>query len=212
MTKTTQQRGICQCCGRQQAVLASGLMSKHGYTVDDGWFNGVCTGQDFKPMQHDITQTGVVCSMVQGQVDDLLHRAGLIESGEITPTTVNTGMMVRTPEGGFVAEVLPWDKANAYQQKREVQSMVWGMRNRANAGAAWIAQMQALAAKYHGQALMEVKKDATAPEAITIGEVRIYKGRTVKASSVSGGKVKVILGAGFNTEITTRMWRTLAKA
>lgn len=39
--------GHCQCCGAQQK-LPKGVLSKHGYTVDWGFFNGVCQGAGHK--------------------------------------------------------------------------------------------------------------------------------------------------------------------
>lgn len=45
----TQTRGICQCCGREQAVLnGTGFMSQHGYTVKNGWCHSgdIATGRD----------------------------------------------------------------------------------------------------------------------------------------------------------------------
>src|SRR5690349_9600304 len=38
--------GTCQACGRQQAVDNTVLhkIAKHGYTVNFGYFNGVCFG------------------------------------------------------------------------------------------------------------------------------------------------------------------------
>lgn len=67
MTKSTkiQLRGNCPCCGRDQAVLASGRMSKHGYTVEQGWFQGVCSGDSHAPMQKD----RVVTDRIIAQVD-----------------------------------------------------------------------------------------------------------------------------------------------
>lgn len=49
MAKSTHQ-GICQGCGRMQK-LPNGKLSKHGYTVDNGWFNGVCMGSDHLPFE-----------------------------------------------------------------------------------------------------------------------------------------------------------------
>ena len=51
MTTATQTRGHCQLCGRQQAVR--GGMSAHGYTVANGWFQGVCQGHHHKPLETD---------------------------------------------------------------------------------------------------------------------------------------------------------------
>jgi hypothetical protein len=46
-------RGHCQLCGAIQAidVLHRGLVAKHGYTVDGGYFNGTCPGSD-RPNLH----------------------------------------------------------------------------------------------------------------------------------------------------------------
>lgn len=53
-THTATHNGTCQACGRVQAVgPKTGLLAKHGYTVDWGFFNGTCPGSDHKPLQHD---------------------------------------------------------------------------------------------------------------------------------------------------------------
>jgi hypothetical protein len=52
MAKATH-NGTCQACGRDQAVRANGLLAKHGYTVDFGFFNGTCHGSDHLPLEHD---------------------------------------------------------------------------------------------------------------------------------------------------------------
>lgn len=49
MSKATH-KGTCQCCGNVQK-LPSGVLSKHGYTVDFGWFNGVCMGAGHLPFE-----------------------------------------------------------------------------------------------------------------------------------------------------------------
>ena len=45
--------GTCQACGRNHVVKAGGVMAKHGYTVDWGYFNGVCGGSDERPLELD---------------------------------------------------------------------------------------------------------------------------------------------------------------
>jgi hypothetical protein len=42
--------GSCQCCGAQQK-LPGDILSKHGYTVEYGWFSGVCKGSGHKPFE-----------------------------------------------------------------------------------------------------------------------------------------------------------------
>lgn len=205
-----QQRGICQCCGRQQAVMASGYMSKHGYTVQDGWFSGVCTGQNYAPMQHSIAQVEVICAMVQTQVDELRARADKMAKGEIHPDTVSTGRFVYSQEARRnVAETVAWADAKAYQQVEEVNRLVWGMQSRANAGSQWIRNMQDLAARTHGQPLVEVKMDAEAgPAPVKAGDKKELHGRTIVAQRVQGGNVFVQLREGFTTKFSTRKWRS----
>ena len=62
--KDNQIRGHCQCCGNQQAVV-SGHMSKHGYTVEHGWFQGVCTGESYKPIELERTVTNKIMAAVK---------------------------------------------------------------------------------------------------------------------------------------------------
>tara|TARA_R100000734_G_C3307450_1_gene98043 strand:+ start:751 stop:1320 length:570 start_codon:yes stop_codon:yes gene_type:complete len=52
MNRKHTHKGHCQCCGRVQAVRNNnGLMAKHGYTVDYGFFEGVCQGSDNLPLE-----------------------------------------------------------------------------------------------------------------------------------------------------------------
>jgi len=45
MATKKQFRGVCCVCGKDQAVnTANGLIVPHGYTLDYGFFNGVCEG------------------------------------------------------------------------------------------------------------------------------------------------------------------------
>jgi len=43
-------KGHCQVCGAQQK-LPSGVLSQHGYTVDWGFFSGVCGGAKHLPYE-----------------------------------------------------------------------------------------------------------------------------------------------------------------
>lgn len=49
MAKATHM-GTCQVCGRLQK-LPGGVLSKHGYTKQWGWFNGTCWGAGHKPFE-----------------------------------------------------------------------------------------------------------------------------------------------------------------
>ena len=52
MTRKAIYNGECQICGRIQK-LPVGQMAKHGYTVDWGFFNGVCSGSNNLPFEQD---------------------------------------------------------------------------------------------------------------------------------------------------------------
>lgn len=48
--------GVCQVCGRQQAVRpTTGKLAAHGYTKDLGFFHGTCYGAAMLPLENDAT-------------------------------------------------------------------------------------------------------------------------------------------------------------
>jgi len=58
MTTSHTHRGTCQVCGNVQAVNNStGLLAKHGYTVDYGYFSGECHGSNEFPLEVSDTLT-----------------------------------------------------------------------------------------------------------------------------------------------------------
>jgi len=64
MTKATH-NGTCQACGRKQAVKANGLLAQHGYTVDYGYFNGTCSGSDYRPLEQDTAHNKRVVNSIR---------------------------------------------------------------------------------------------------------------------------------------------------
>jgi len=70
MKTTHTHRGHCQACGRVQAVdTANNLLSKHGYTVDFGYFDGVCTGSDRQPLEVDKSFTEATIIEISEWID-----------------------------------------------------------------------------------------------------------------------------------------------
>lgn len=65
MTNTSTHTGICQACGRRQAVhVKTGNLAKHGYTTEYGFFNGTCQGSDHLPLEQDTkVNTAVVAGL-----------------------------------------------------------------------------------------------------------------------------------------------------
>lgn len=72
MSKHTH-RGHCQVCGNAQAVdNKTGMLAKHGYTVEHGFFEGECPGSHNLPLEHDHTMTDNI-------IDDLTRQADRIQ-------------------------------------------------------------------------------------------------------------------------------------
>jgi hypothetical protein len=149
MQATLQIRGNCQCCGRQQAVV-NGRMSKHGYTVKEGWFSGICSGRNYAPIQVSRTTTDKIIAEISAEIPELIAKAEKVKSGELTPKTVKVRVMSK--------EEMPYEQGDLRQQSVARTSLEWAYRNRARAGQDFIKAMTEVADKYHGQQLIEVTK------------------------------------------------------
>jgi hypothetical protein len=156
MKKEIQLRGNCQCCGREQAVVG-GLMSKHGYTVENGWFSGVCEGRNFRPMQVSRVETDNIVASIRIQIPKLLAQAEQYESGAATPDFV--------VQRSYSAELrksietkIPYAEASAYDQKIARSQIVWALKSRASTGKTFSDQLESIANKVHGLPLIETSK------------------------------------------------------
>lgn len=156
LSSLIQLRGNCQCCGRQQAVLASGRMAKHGYTVEQGWFSGVCPGQHYSPMQRDRTQTDAVVAKILDEAAALLLQAEGLRSGLIKPTMASTGRMVQSQtKRGWEVEKVAFYQASPHYQKEAITSAIYAAESRARHGKEFAHGLRELADKCHGQPLIE---------------------------------------------------------
>jgi len=168
-----QYRGNCQLCGRQHAV--NGTVAKHGYTVEHGWFNGVCNGSQFKPMQQDRAVTDKMVSDVREQVSELLQRAADLKSGKIAPATCGSSAMERYVDDKGRArqrcKVVPFAEGDVYYQKDAINGEVYRCESRARAGTSFANDMEKLVNSVHGKPLVEVKKEDK-PAPILPGEKR----------------------------------------
>lgn len=70
-TDTKKFSGHCQVCGRLQAVTAKGKLAKHGYTVEWGWFNGVCPGSDALPFEQSKELAVTIIANVYANIEAL---------------------------------------------------------------------------------------------------------------------------------------------
>ena len=202
---TTQIRGNCQCCGHQQAVV-SGTMSKHGYTVEHGWFSGVCSGRNYAPLQVSRERTDNIVAQVRAEVPELIAQADKVKAGEITPATI------KIRKGGEKMEVAYAD-ASLSQQRQARDSIEWSLRNRARAGEQFANSMEELANKIHGTALIEVAKKE-APAFIMPRDQKVdAQGFTCTCTSVEGARVYYKYeknGSVYKTWMGSQAWRKMA--
>lgn len=166
MKKDIQIRGNCQCCGREQAVVG-GFMSKHGYTVQNGWFSGVCSGNHFQPMQFSRVETDSIVSDIRVEIPKLLALADQYESGAVTPDFVVKRSYSVELRKSIETKIL-YAEADAYDQKSARSQIVWNYRNRASAGKSFADHLESIANKVHGTPLIEVAKKEIEP--ICIGD------------------------------------------
>jgi hypothetical protein len=171
MKKEIQIRGNCQCCGREQAVV-SGFMSKHGYTVEHGWFQGVCSGNRHQPMQFSRLETDRIVFEIRAEIPKLLAKADQYESGAITPEFVVWRVYSHELRKS-VEKKIPFAEATFTEQKSAVDQMVWSLRSKARYGQEFADQLESIANAVHGKPLIEVAKKELEP--IRVGDKKLNK-------------------------------------
>lgn len=203
MTTKTQLRGNCQCCGRDQAVLATtGTLAKHGYTVKGGWFQGVCSGHNYRPMQEDISVTRDIVATVRADVAKLLEHAADFKAGKAHPPTCKASHAPGAKPVAF-ADAAPW------QQRDAIAAAIYATESRARAGEHFANDLEALANAMHGQPLREEKISA-GPAPILAGERRISRQRGIlTATSIVGAWVSWRDERGLKSRMSSRAWRSL---
>jgi len=165
--KNVQFRGHCQCCGKQQAVLSTGRMSKHGYTVDHGWFNGICQGEKYAPMEKDRSVTDKIVSDIRAEVATMEQKAVDIAIGKITPKICGTGRYNREMnERKHMVSVeitVPFAEGDEYHQARAVKQAIYQIESRIRLGKGFSNELEATANLCHLKEFLEVAKKAPAP-------------------------------------------------
>lgn len=177
-----QLRGNCPCCGNDQAVVR-GSMSQHGYTVADGWFSGVCSGQHYVPVQVCRVQTDRVVESVRLSVKELEETVAKVDAGKVTPKTIVTGYGKNRTE-------IPFAQGTQKQQEEAVFSLKHSLTHRIRAGNDFAKHLEAVANKYHGKPLNEVKIDEAG---IVVGSSVKVQGSVVTVTKI---EYRVARGVG----------------
>ena len=209
MASKTQTRGNCPCCGKGQAVMADGRMSQHGYTVDNGWFNGVCSGYRYEPMQVQRAVTDNIVASVRDEVIALVQEANGIESGKVVLKVAYKDYNRMHP-----IEV-PFAEATKFEQKYAIESKIRALRSRARIGKEFATFMEATLSAVFGKPLNVVEK-AEAAARIQHGDTRVggsaTNPRNLVARYQDGPRVYWVDAEGFKGWTGSRAWRALPMA
>lgn len=198
----TQQRGHCQCCGGEWAVpTKTGCMSKHGYQVKNGWFEGPCQGEHYRPVEQDRTVADTIVAQVRKDVAALKKRARDLRNGTIVPDTAHEGPWSR-------AKDIPFQQSSVWEQKRAVESEIRRCESRADMGKSFANQIESIANTFYGKPLRTVAVDPPPPP-IQIGEQRVLPAGPVTVIRIDQGSVICHDDSGRKKRISTRQWRTL---
>ena len=212
MTTTTQTRGHCQMCGRQQAVR--GGMSAHGYTVANGWFQGVCQGHRYAPLEKRRTETDSMIAEIRAEADALRIKAEETLAGKHDPAEYEVR---RTYTGSKSVPVMaPFSEAGEYRQQDIRKHQAWLLNHRADSGEQFASMMSALADKVHGTELKQVAKPQPA-ERIQAGDKRVNSNGTVLTAKYQDGQRLYYTftresGAVLTGWMSPRSWRTMQTA
>jgi len=213
MTTATQTRGHCQLCGRQQAVR--GGMAAHGYTVANGWFQGVCHGHNHAPLEKRRTETDSMIADIKQQAIAMRIKAEETLEGKHDPLEYDTGRRTYVNSKRVPVMAL-FSEAGEFKQRDIRKSLAWSLTSRAKAGEDFAKFMAELADKVHGTELLVVAKPQPA-ERIQAGDRRLNaKGTVLTAKYQDGQRVYYTLtrddGKVLTSWISPRSWRTLQSA
>jgi hypothetical protein len=154
MNKATH-RGNCQVCGHQQHVVGATL-AKHGYTVEWGFFNGVCRGSGKKPVQveRSLTDQTVIDLGAYGRAQDAYAVA--LNTGEKHPLKIYTGQKHNRDTRKFESTYIDWAAGTREQRAKAVDLDITVCENEARQARAHALGLTMMANRLHGTPLVAI--------------------------------------------------------
>jgi hypothetical protein len=149
-----QLRGHCQCCGSEQAVR-NGVMAHHGYTVKNGWFQGKCRGYQYAPVELRRNALDDTIEMIRDQITTLSESADMLSSPSNWPKEVKIYNRFKR-----VDEMVPLASLPEYRAREVINGIIWGYRNRIEAGKRHIEYLKVIAATYFNKPLIQIDRAA----------------------------------------------------
>ena len=209
----TQSRGHCQCCGREQAVQR-GAIAAHGYTIQNGWCEGVCPGHDYAPIEESRVQADEKVAFVRETVAKLRAKAERALSGGCDPETYKSGYhYVQEPKWACVVEFSPFAAASEPKKADIREGISRNLIGKARAGEQFADFIEGVVAEFHGKPLVVVVKSEPAPR-IYSGEKRIgKKGAVLVIFRIEGRRIWYRReGQSGVFAMSPRAWRLLPVA
>ena len=213
MTKSqTQSRGHCQCCGNEQAVQR-GAIAAHGYRVQNGWFEGVCNGRIYAPVEESRVRADEVVASIRREVAELRAKAERALTGGCDPETYKSGYhYVLEPQWKCVEEFSPFADAPDFKKADVRESISRNLLGKAQAGEQFADFIAGVVAEFHGKPLIIVAKSEPAPR-ICEGEKRVGKKGIYVVFRVEGKRIWYRHeGQSGIFAISPRAWRLLPPA
>jgi hypothetical protein len=151
-------KGTCQVCGRAQAHF-KGTIAKHGYTVDWGFFNGVCAGAEHQPLEQDKALTERIMAELLNDVAPRAEKlAADLRSGAVQPKWFN-----RVPTGTRKFGVPQYNDVECTRAEisdqvaaQQVENAAYKAEGKARNARSHAAMLEKLIAARHGQPLMPI--------------------------------------------------------
>ena len=206
-----QLRGHCQCCGNEQAVRRNRGIAQHGYTVENGFFQGPCTGHRFHPIEESHARADEVVASVRASVAELRLKAEKTLAGLADPEQYKSGYhYVQEPKWERVEEFSPFADASESKKADIRDGISRNLLGKAQAGEQFADFLAQLVENVHGKPLIVVAKSEPAA-AICEGEKRIsVKGSVLVIFRIEGRRIWYRReGQDGIFAISPRAWRLL---
>jgi hypothetical protein len=164
MTNASTHTGTCQACGRCQAVhVNTGMIAKHGYTTEYGFFNGICGGSDHLPLELDTALNVATVAALRKFADEQDAKAeGVITKVPVDVYTGEQGAYGRRERTTKMMDRAEFEASQPRWEYFDDKVMLIRVRLRRMAeGVRADAQMlDDLRGKVHGQPLQERPEEA----------------------------------------------------
>jgi hypothetical protein len=169
--RTHTHRGTCQACGAVQAVMVKGLLAKHGYTVEWGFFNGVCAGADRLPLEVNKDLAMATISHLRDEfIPAQKARIAGLENGTVFPKWTKREKVAAFRWNDVECNR---DEISDDQAATQVQTAMRKAAGRISSAKAHMSMLKNLIETRHGQPLYpvnrEVRKELKAGSKVRIG-------------------------------------------